>query len=72
MECTAAGGPPLLACRPSVRHDHAVFVRPRDLIPINQDLTQVLVLLMGLDAKLDEIKDLLGEDDDGEEEAPGP
>ena len=49
-----------------------MFVRPRDLVPVNQDLTQILVMLMGLDAKLDEIRHLLGEDDDGEEETPGP
>ena len=32
----------------------------------------MLVMLMGVDAKLDEFRHLLSEDDDGEEEAPGP
>jgi hypothetical protein len=56
----------------AVGHDHVVFVRPRDLEPIDRDLTLILQTLMGIDAKLDEIRYLLGEDDDGEEEAPGP
>ena len=47
-----------------------MLLRPRDLEPIKEDQTRTLVLLMGVDAKLDEIRHLLSEDDDGE--APGP
>jgi hypothetical protein len=49
-----------------------VFVRPRDLEPINQDLTQILATLMGMRATLEEIRYLLDEEDDGEEETPEP
>jgi hypothetical protein len=49
-----------------------MFVRPRDLEPISEDLNLVLEVLIRLDAKLDVVRYLLGEDDDGEEEASGP
>jgi hypothetical protein len=45
------------------------FVRPRDLEPISQDLTQILATLMGMNATLEEILHLLEGEDDGEEEA---
>jgi hypothetical protein len=48
-----------------------VFLRPRDLEPIDRDLTLILQTLMGMNAMLEEIRHLLGGDDDGEEEAPG-
>jgi hypothetical protein len=44
-----------------------VFARPRDLAPITEDLSLVMRFLMGIDAKLEQIKALIQEDDDGEE-----
>ena len=53
---------------PAARHDAQVFVRRRDLEPITDDLSLIMAFLMGLDAKLDKIEELIPEQDDDDEE----
>jgi hypothetical protein len=45
-----------------------VFVRPRDLQPIRDDLTLLIVSTMRIDAKLEEVKQMLLEEEDGDDD----
>ena len=49
-------------------NDRSVFLRPKDLEPVTDDLALVLGALMRIDARLENIELLLQEDDDGEDE----
>jgi hypothetical protein len=49
-------------------HDPGMFARPRDLEPIRDDLSLLLVSNMRIQATLEEIRRFLLGDDDGEDE----